>query len=1397
MKRYRNAFLFSLLLYFIILATITYAQESRSASPSGLEPTFRFSHLTIDDGLAQNSITAILQDRQGFMWIGTENGLSRFDGYTFVTYRHDPDNPHSLRSNNIRDIFEDEQGRIWVAGREGITIFDPITETFTPYPLDVDSPPGSGNLGFFSIFQDRQGNLWFGGPPPANLLKLEPTSQTVTSYIRPGHPEGFQGGGVWQMAQDSTGNLWLAADSALAKFNPQTEQFSYFSPDLGERRLGTLVIDSQENLWVGGALGLYQFNPKTEQFTHYPGPTRINKLLINDTGSIWITSLDGLFVFNPRTKQFTQTHYDPTNPDSLSNDRTTALYQDQGGVVWIGTSSNGLNLFNPRQLRFAHYRHNPNNPASLGQDRVTAIAGDENGQLWLGTGNILNRLDLDTGQITHFQLTGAPDINQLTIHAIQPDLAGYLWLGTSNRRLFRFDPATEQMTPYPLPKLPPSLQRGPPMEVEALAKDHNNTLWIAVIRDGLYQFDPQSNIFHTYRPVTGPNPLNTDPQQPLSTLITALYTDRAGQIWLGYQQGALSRLDPQTEIFTHFRPQSSLGPIEAIYQDQAGLMWLATQEGLISFDPATEKTTRYTDKNGLPTDYVVGILADQVGNLWLSTQKGLSQFDPHELRFRNFDVSDGLQGNEFSSRSAWQASDGRMFFGGTLGLTAFYPQQIEDNSYQPPVVLTELHRFNEPVKIGDGPLLQQPIWGADHLTLSYEDSVISFEFAALSYAIPQKNQYQYKLDGFEDQWNTVGSDRRFATYTALPAGQYTFRVRAANDSGVWSRNEVALSITVLPPWWETTWFRLLALVFIAAVLTGGYWWRFKTIQHQNRLLESQVSRRTSELQQQTQALAQSHAQLEQEIDERKQIEEDLRQAKQAAETANQAKSIFLANMSHELRTPLNAIIGFTQIIVRDPTLPPTQQEYLRIINQSGEHLLALINQVLELSKIEAGRMVLSKTEFDLYQMLADLADMFRLRADDKKIQLIFEHSPDVPRTIRTDQIKLRQVLINLLNNALKFTKAGQITCRVSCVKTPMFGELPHVTDDPQNLDPNRSVTCQLRFAISDTGPGIAPEEKTNLFEAFAQTAAGRKAQEGAGLGLALSRRFVQLLGGGEIMVESPATPQLLQPDPPASISGSGPGTTFTFDIRVEVIPLTPTDQGPTARGPISEMDVRRVSLAPNQPRYRLLIVDDEPVNRRLLRELLAPLGFEMREAENGQQAIEIWQEFSPHLIWMDMRMPVLNGYEATQIIKSRQSNSQHLPSKIIALTASSFEEEKADILAAGCDDFLRKPFRETELFQMMSQHIGVQFIYEGRDESSMAGQMGEPALPPELMASLSLPQLTRLAEAVELSDIMWANQIIDDIRTSQPELAGSLGRLVNNFEYSAILTAIEHVTSSK
>ena len=494
-------------------------------------------------------------------------------------------------------------------------------------------------------------------------------------------------------------------------------------------------------------------------------------------------------------------------------------------------------------------------------------------------------------------------------------------------------------------------------------------------------------------------------------------------------------------------------------------------------------------------------------------------------------------------------------------------------------------------------------------------------------------------------------------------------------------------------------------------------------------LEQKVAERTSEL--------------EQEIVVRKQAEE-------AAQVANQAKSTFLANMSHELRSPLNAILGFAQILTRSQQLDKENQENVGIISRSGEHLLSLINQVLDLSKIEAGRTTLNENHFDFYRLLDDLEDMFHLKADDKRLQLLFEREPSVPQYLYTDEVKVRQVLINLLNNALKFTIDGGITVRINA-KT--------IETD---LNQQRSV---IEFEIEDTGFGIASEELDELFTAFVQTEAGKQSQEGTGLGLPISRKFVQLMGGDMVVT-----------------SEVGRGTTFQFQIQCQLSEAT------NLKEPAHEKRV--IALAPNQPRYRILIVDDKWSSRQLLIKLLNPLGFELREAENGQQAIEVWEEWQPHLIWMDLRMPVMNGYEATQRIREHTKGQA---TAIVALTASVLEEERAVILDAGCDDFLRKPFKEADIFDLMHKHIGVKYVYE--DSSEAVESEGDEETKLEDLKS-EITQLpgdlsAKLQEAVETADVPAILPLIEVIAEPNKPLANALTKLVNGFRFDILQDIFE------
>lgn len=547
---------------------------------------------------------------------------------------------------------------------------------------------------------------------------------------------------------------------------------------------------------------------------------------------------------------------------------------------------------------------------------------------------------------------------------------------------------------------------------------------------------------------------------------------------------------------------------------------------------------------------------------------------------------------------------------------------------------------------------------------------------------------------------------------------------------------VATVLGIITARWVTK--PILQLNIAAKNIAKGKWDKTVKLERSDELGELAKSFNTMATQ-----LQESFTTLEQRVQDRT---AELAIAKEKAEVANQAKSTFLANMSHELRSPLNAILGFSQLMTRSQTLNTEQQENVGIITRSGEHLLTLINNVLDLSKIEAGRITLNEKNFDLYRLLDDLEEMFQLKADDKHLQLIFEHTNDVPQYVRTDEVKLRQIVINLLNNALKFTQEGGVSVRV-------------FSSQEKNTN-----TAQLLFEVEDTGLGIASDELETLFEAFVQTKTGKEAEEGTGLGLPITRQFVKLLGG-EITVSS----QIRH------------GTIFKFDIAVSVVDKSEIETKKPTR--------RVIALEPNQPRYRILIVDDKSTNRQLLIKLLNPLGFELLEASNGQEAIEIWEKNSPHLIWMDMRMPVIDGYEATKRIKGTTKGQA---TAIIALTASVFEEERAVVLSAGCDDFIRKPFREADIFDTMNKHIGVSYIYEDQSQgdSVKTENIGESVLTAAAIAALPVELVANLKQAILNVNLKLIITLIEQIREDNPAVATEIKNCIDNFEYKKVLNLI-------
>jgi len=513
-------------------------------------------------------------------------------------------------------------------------------------------------------------------------------------------------------------------------------------------------------------------------------------------------------------------------------------------------------------------------------------------------------------------------------------------------------------------------------------------------------------------------------------------------------------------------------------------------------------------------------------------------------------------------------------------------------------------------------------------------------------------------------------------------------------------------------------------------------------------------------------LQQQNQELQAEIAQRHQTEQALVQAKQAAETANQAKSTFLANMSHELRSPLNAILGFTQLLRRGTNLTSVQQENVNIVYRSGRHLLDLINDILDLSKIEAGRVQLHWETIDLLELLSEIRNMLSLRASDKGLILHFEIDRDVPRCFVSDRLRLRQILINLIGNAIKFTEKGSITLAVNWVK---------------NQNKSSQASNCLGFVVEDTGVGIAPHELSLLFQPFSQTTSGFRAAEGTGLGLAISRRYIYLLGG-EIQVASEL----------------GQGTTFQFELPIQEA----RNQAPEPQNAFCDAGIAIRGLAPTQPQYRILVVDDRVLNRQLLKQILSPLGFQVKTAPNGAEAIAQWQSFRPHLIWMDLKMPGIDGYEVTRQI--RQQEAQYLaleeksnPTKIIALTASVLADQEPLARAAGCDDFMSKPFVDTEILAKIKQHLQVEYLYDRVDRHNSPSPEGLSLTSDsfsEALATLSPDWLQHFQQAILSLDTEIILALINDLPPEQAELAANLREQIENFNYDPLLQAIAQIS---
>ena len=801
---------------------------------SGQKETIRFQHIGVGDGLPNSVVNRILQDTHGYLWIATVDGLGRYDGYRFQVYRNDPEDEASLSNNGVRTLFEDRYGNLWIGTDGGLCRFDQKTGKFKRYLNSAHDENSISSDSITAIGEDGKGDLWI-GTKVAGLNRFNAHDNKFTRVAHDASELGttrksLRDNRVRAIIRDHKAVLWIGTRGGwLHRLDPVTNEFACYCSAHTDTSIfdrdgvRALCEDHSGNIWIGTFVaGIKKFDPTTLKFDIFVHKSRdpasltnnnVNHVLVDRSGDLWIATFGGgLDRWLSREKKFEHYVHDPQNPASLSNDNVSSLYEDQCGTVWIGTAL-GLDKYVARMSAFRNFFHDPDDARSLSNNYVGSIKEDRSGNLWVATGGGgLNRFDRVSGVFQHFfhNPRDPGSMRSDYVYGLCEDRSGALWMGAWGEGLEKLNLRSRTFEHFARdPHNPKSISSN---FIRAIYEDRLGQLWVGTSDAGLNKFDPRTGeSAHFSHDLNNPNSLT-------SNVVMAIEVDTSRQdeelLWIATNHG-FTRLDVKREEFQQFLPDSHhtsrSNNVWKIHADHSGTLWLATGGGLWSFEPKTRAFGHFTTKDGLANDLVWCVEEDDRGRFWIGTGNGLSRFDPRTKQFKNYDAGDGLQGIEFNYAYQCKLRSGELCFGGQNGFTMFHPDSVKDNTRIPPIVITGFRKFDKPVDI------RQAIGRSGAIELPYEEDIFSFEFAALDFVRPEKNQYAYKLEGFDRDWVYCGT-RKSATYTNLDGGEYVFRVKGSNNDGVWNEEGTSIAVIITPPFWETWWFRIPAMIALLGIV---------------------------------------------------------------------------------------------------------------------------------------------------------------------------------------------------------------------------------------------------------------------------------------------------------------------------------------------------------------------------------------------------------------------------------------------------------------------------------------------------------------------------------------------------------------------------------------------------